>query len=336
MLCAALSFALGASAGSPATRQGPGPRQDRIRRIAAQAYVYGYPVLAEKRVLDLFPQNTLISVTRLSTPAERLVPAPNVDTLYTVARLVLSGGPVIVHVPAEHGRYYVLQLLDAYTNTFAYIGRHATGTGAGDFALTGPDWRGRIPAGVKRIPAPTPTVWLLGRTLVNGAADLPAVNAIQHQYSLSTLGGARLPSIFIPQTTRRPLPLPRGLAFLDALDGAMAQNPPPRADRVLLRTLALAGIGPGRVVSRERLDRATIGALTAGLRDGHNEILAYARRLKMVSDRLHNGWLVPPGQSATTATTSSCGPTRRWRRSARTFPPRRSTCSASSTARVRR
>jgi hypothetical protein len=222
------------------------------------------------------------------------VPAPNVDTLYTVARLVLRGGPVIVHVPAEPGRYYTLQLLDAYTNTLAYIGRRVTGTGAGDFAVTGPGWRGRIPTGVRRIRAPTPSVWLLGRTLVDGPADLPAVNAIQHQYSLSAPGGARFPSIFVPQSTLRPPPVPTGVAFVDALDAAMAQNPPPGSDGALLRTFATAGIGPGRVVSREHLDRVAVNALIAGLRDGAKQIAAYARRLKLASERLHNGWLVLP------------------------------------------
>jgi hypothetical protein len=295
VMCASVSLAIAASAGWAAPRQGPLTRQGQIRRIAAAAYVYGFAILAEERVIDVFPQNTLINVTRLSTPAERLVPAPNVDTLYTVARLALAGGPVIVHVPAEHGRYYTLQLLDAYTNTFAYIGRRVTGGGAGNFALIGPRWRGRIPAGIRRIRAPTPTVWLLGRTLVNGPADLSAVNAIQHRYALSTLsGGARLPSIFLPRSTLTPPPLPTGLVFLDALDTAMAQNPPPRSDRPLVRRLASVGIAPGRAVSREGLGVATLNALTAGLRDGHSEIFAYARRLKLESEREHNGWLLPP------------------------------------------
>ena len=290
-----MSVAIGAAVAGAAPRHGSLTRERQIRRIAAEAYVYGYSVLAEKRVIDVFPPNTLINVTRLATPTERLVPAPNVDTVYTVARLVPGGGSEIVHVPAEHGRYYVLQLLDAYTNTFGYIGRRVTGGGAGNFALTGPGWRGRIPAGVRRIRAPTPTVWLLGRTFVNGPADLPAVNAIQHQYAVSTLpGDVRLPSVFLPQSTLMPPPLPTGLAYLDALDAAMAQDPPPRSDGELLRRLASVGIAPGRVVSREHLGATTLSALTAGLRDGQSEILAYARRLKLTSERRHNGWVIPP------------------------------------------
>jgi hypothetical protein len=149
--------------------------------------VDGSALLFEQRVIVNFPANQLINVTELSTPAQRLVPAPNVDTLYTVARVDLRNGPLVIHVPDEQGRYYTLQFLDAYTNTFAYIGRRVTGTRAGNYAVVGPGWRGPLPSGVRRITSPTPTTWLLGRTLVNGPSDLEQVHAIQRGYTLTPL-----------------------------------------------------------------------------------------------------------------------------------------------------
>ncbi|MGI8572596.1 MAG: alkaline phosphatase family protein [Solirubrobacteraceae bacterium] len=273
-------------------------RERRAARIGAEAYVYGVAALDEQRVIDRFPANTLISVTQLATPAERLVPAPNVDTLYTVARLELGSGPLVVHVPAEHGRYYTLQLLDGYTNTFGYIGRRVTGTRAGDYAIVGPRWRGRIPSGVHLIRAPTATMWMIGRTLVYGPGDVAAADAIQRHYTLTPLsgfGGAPLPALYLSKSVLKPAALPNGLAFYDALDRLMRQTPPPRSVRKLLRTLASVGIGPGAGPSAEKLDAATRAGLLAGLTDGKRQVDVYGRRITAESERLHNGWLVPPG-----------------------------------------
>jgi hypothetical protein len=280
-----------------ATASGTVRPHSGTRQTAAQAYVYGLAPLDEQRVIENFPADTLINVTQLSTPAERLVPAPNVDTLYTVARLELASGPIVVHVPEEHGRYYTLQLLDAYTNTFNYIGRRATGTHAGSFAITPPGWHGQLPSGVKRISAPTATVWVLGRTLVNGPADVPNVNAIQHQYTLTPLRGFKgppLPSVFLPGSALRPPPVPQGLAFYDAMDAIMQRDPPPHSDAAALGRFAAIGIGPGRKPSTERLSAATLRALLAGLTDGRNQLNAYGNRLMKTSQRAHEGWVVPP------------------------------------------
>jgi hypothetical protein len=285
------SFAGGASASA---RTG---REQRARAIGAEAYVYGSALLYEQRVIVNFPANQLINVTELSTPAQRLVPAPNVDTLYTVARLDLRAGPLVIHVPDEHGRYYTLQFLDAYTNSFAYIGRRVTGTRAGNYAVVGPGWRGRLPAGIRRITSPTATTWLLGRTLVNGPLDLERVHAIQRGYTLTPLsryGGSPLSAIFLPRSSLKPMPLPSGLAFYDAMDAAMEQNPPPASERALIRRFASVGIGPGHRPSTEHLDAATRAGLIGGLPVGRGQVDAYARRQRKASERRHNGWLLPP------------------------------------------
>ena len=106
------AFALGAAVHRPTA----GALQQRARDIGAQAYIYGLALLDEQRVIARFPTNTLVSLTQLADPTERLIPAPNVDTLYTVARLELASGPLVLHVPDTHGRYYVFELLDPYTN----------------------------------------------------------------------------------------------------------------------------------------------------------------------------------------------------------------------------
>jgi hypothetical protein len=300
LLLASVLSAVVASAQSARSARGSLSPEQRAREIGSEAYVYGSALLDQQHVLVHFPPNLLINVTALSTPALRLVALPNVDTLYTDGRLQLGDGPFIVHVPEERGRYYTLELLDAYTNAFAYIGRRVTGTHSGNFAIVGPGWHGRIPNGVKRIQSPTATVWLIGRTLVKNPADVVNVNAIQHRYTLTPLsgfGGPPLPAAFVSGSALKAAPLPRGLDFYDAMDAVMGQNPPPRAETALLRRLASVGLGPGRSLSTERLDAATRQGLLAGLTEGRRRVERYKQQLLATSERLHNGWLVPPNAS---------------------------------------
>ncbi len=137
---------------------------------------------------------------------------------------------------------------------------------------------------------------MLGRTLVDGPADVARVDAIQHEYSLTPLSGypGHPTSLFPAHVPAAPAPLPTGLAFYDAIDAAMAQNPPPRSDRALLRQFRTVGIGPGLTPSTEHLTRAVRQGLLAGLQAGRSEINRYAATLKASSERHHNGWLVPP------------------------------------------
>lgn len=276
----------------------PTARLERqARQVGAQAYVYGLAALDEQRVISRLPPNTLVSLTQPATAAERLVVLPNVDTLYTTARLDLRAGPVVVGVPDEHGRYYVLQFIDAYTNTFAYVGRRSTGTRAGQFALIPPGWHGRVPPGVRRIQAPTATVWMLGRTLVDGPRDIANVNRIQHGYTLTPLrqyGGAPSPALFLPASPARPRALPSGLGFFDEMDRVIAANPPPRSERALLRRFAGVGLGPGATPSSEHLSSAVRDGLLAGISDGRRQLRRYVSETIAASARTHRGWLMPP------------------------------------------
>jgi hypothetical protein len=275
-----------------------GRRARRAFSAGVAAYVYGVPPLSVGSTVRRFPANNVISVARLVEPAVKTVVLPNHDTAYTVAQFDLSRGPLVIDVPDTAGRYYVLQLLDAYSNTFGYIGRRTTGTEAGSFALVPPGFSGALPRGVSRIESPTPLVWLLGRTLVRDEAEIPAIRPLLAGFTATPLerwaAGQRQASIVLPTFPPQPrISLPRGLAFFDSLGAHLRDNPPPRRDACALRVFAAAGIGPGRSPSGEARGPVR-GGLEAARRHGPRLLSAAVRRSNAYSRRRNNGWLVQP------------------------------------------
>jgi hypothetical protein len=274
--CTGLAWAAGASRDGAGPAERPGELQRYADRSAGAyeaaltAYVWGAPLVAMHRTRDrltcLVPANRMLNVPRLSTPADRTVVMPNVDTLYSTAWLDLRAGPVTLDVPAIPDRYYVFQLLDMYTNTFANIGSRTTGQGPARYVVAGPGWRGRPPAGATLLRSPTPDVWLLGRTLVRGPDDVPNVLAIQRGYVLTGPAPTTPPPDCANLTSPQDL-VSQGIALYDELGAAMAADPPPARDRAVVRRLARAGIGPGRTPSRS-LDPAVVDGLARGLAAG--------------------------------------------------------------------
>ena len=171
----ARAYANGVFGGSEADRTA----NARTFAAAAAAYVYGLSLVDVHETVKRFQvRNLITSIDALSTPANRTTVSPNVDTAYSVGWIDLTSGPVVISVPDTAGRFYTIQLMDAHSNSFSYIGSGSTGTRAGDFALLPPGWSGSLPAGVTPVQSPTNTVWLLGRTLVDGPADLANVKPI--------------------------------------------------------------------------------------------------------------------------------------------------------------
>ena len=109
----------------------------------------------------------------------------NHDTLVTVGWLDLSRGPLVLHVPDMHDRYYSVQFTDPSKNTvFAYVGKRTTGTQAGDYLITGPGWNGAVPDRAKQISSPNNAVLVLGRVLVESDVDLSTAYALCTQIQL--------------------------------------------------------------------------------------------------------------------------------------------------------
>ena len=86
-------------------------------------------------------------------------------------------------------------MLDMWTDVFASPGWRTTGTKAGNFLVTPPGWTGTVPEGMTHLPAPTPYIWVIGRTKTDGAADYPAVHKIQAGYKVTPLSGWGKPPV---------------------------------------------------------------------------------------------------------------------------------------------
>ena len=127
------------------------------------------------------------------------VTAPNADTLYTTAWIDVSKEPWIFSVPDMGDRYYLLPMLDGWTDVFQVPGKRTTGGKAQKYAITGPGWSGTLPAGVTEYKSPTGLVWILGRIYCTGTPDdYAAVHALQDKFSLVPLSSYGKPYTPLP------------------------------------------------------------------------------------------------------------------------------------------
>jgi hypothetical protein len=196
-----IAFALGliAAACAPAIAATGSVTEEEARAIGVDAYLYFYPIvtmdITRKQLTNQEPKpggiggpmNSFANVGAFPTSDMRVVVRPNFDTLYSSGWLDLTKEPMVVSVPDTGGRYYLLPMLDMWTDVFASPGWRTTGTAEENFLVTPPGWTGAVFDGLARIEAPTPYVWIIGRTKTDGPADYEAVHKIQAGYKITPL-----------------------------------------------------------------------------------------------------------------------------------------------------
>lgn len=231
-------------------------KSNNLKAIAEQAYAYAYPLVLIEATRGSTTVNQIAHVPRFPSPDNRRIVRPNADTLYSTGWLDLSKEPILVHVPDSGGRFYLLQFMDAWTETFADPGKRTIGTAETWLAIVGPNWTGSLPADAKRYDSPTNIVWLLGRTQTNGASDYDNVHAFQKGLRLMPLseypnGGQKFGSPLAFGSSQGALPPDQvkamdPMAFFTAFAKAMKANPPHAEDAPMVHKLALLGIVPGQ------------------------------------------------------------------------------------------
>lgn len=273
---------------------------DDLRTLSYEAYVYFYPLLTmdvTRRQLTGAPADTKPGFgpanefhhMREFPPADfRAVVRPNFDTLYSSVWLDLTAGPVVIHVPDAQDRYYLLPMLDMWTDVFAAPGKRTTGTGAGEFAIVGPGG-GSTPDGVPVITATTPYVWIIGRTQTNGPKDYPNVNAFQDGLSITA---PATPSVSDPvDPSGEPLSIVNEMSAIDYLTYAaelLKTIPPHATDFSQLMRLELLGIEVGKSFDASRFDDGDRAEIEAGAKAALHDMTASLAHLGTSVD----GWTV--------------------------------------------
>ena len=262
---------------------------EEAHAIGVEAYLYFYPLVtmevtrkqltnAERPAGIQAPMNSFANIPAYPTADMRAVVRPNFDTLYSSAWLDLTKEPVIVSVPDTGGRYYLLPMLDMWTDVFASPGWRTTGTQAGNFLVTPPGWTGTVPAGCTRITAPTMYVWIIGRTKTDGPPDYDAVHKIQAGYKLTPLSrwgkaaepvvGKVDPSIDMktpPKTQVDTMSADKYFAFAAEL---LKQQAPHITDEPILARMKRIGIVAGQNFDFAKLDPTVQKALVSASADG--------------------------------------------------------------------
>jgi hypothetical protein len=307
-----------AAGAPPATAPAPASEEE-AQAIATDAYVYGYPlvtmemtrrVMTNVRTADgrRAPMGQFAKMRTFPDARFRDVTTPNADTLYTVAWLDLSSGPWVLGIPKMSGRYYLLPILDAWTEVVASPGTRTTGAGPGTFAITGPGFKGKLPGGLVEYRSPTNLVWIIGRIYSTGTpGDYADVHALQDEMSLVPLAAHRKsytpppgkvdPEVDMNTPVRDQVNRLDARQFFGMLAALMKANPPSAADAPMLEKMAKIGVVPGKDLDETRFAPVVAGGAEAVPGLAQARILQYGNR----SGQIVNGWrmLSPTGRYGT-------------------------------------
>jgi hypothetical protein len=264
---------------------------DQARAIAKEAYVYGFPLVDDYRVMYSYfvdqgdaeyrgGWNQVHNTARVYTPADTAVQTPNSDTPYSAVGADLRTEPLVFTVPpVPQDRYFSLQFVDQYTANFAYVGSRTTGNSGGKYLLAGPNWTGTKPAGVNDvIRSDTDLALVLYRTQLFEPGDLDAVKKIQDGYRVEPL------SVFLKQPLPPPAPaidfVPAltpdqertSPQFFDILSFVMKFTPTLPAEKAMRDRFASIGIGPDGAFDAEKLSPEMRTAVQDGMADAWAEL----------------------------------------------------------------
>ena len=291
----------------PAARAAETISEQDAHSIGVATYVYFYSLVTmdvtRRQLTNVAksegiktPMNTFANLAAFPPADMKAVVRPNFDTLYSSAWLDMTKEPMIVSVPETHGRYYLLPMLDMWTDVFASPGWRTTGTQAGDYVVAPPGWSGSLPAGVVRIDAPTPYVWIIGRTKTDGPGDYDAVHKIQSGFSITPLSrwgkaaepvvGTVDPNVDMntpPKVTVDTMPAGKFFAYAAEI---LKLQPPHVTDQPILAQMRRIGMERGKSFDVDKVDPA----IKAGLETAPADAQALMQWKVATLARVANGW----------------------------------------------
>jgi hypothetical protein len=299
-VCAVLTVASMGAQSNPVAAQARPISEQEAHGLGVDAYLYLYPLV----IMDLTrrqmtnvpagkqpgfgPPNTFNNLPEYPPANLKVVVRPNFDTLYSVAWLDLTKEPIILSVPDTNGRYYLLQMLDMWTDVFASPGWRTTGTQAQHFLVAPAGWRPdlrdrfieefRLPRETQRINAPTSHVWIIGRTKTDGPQDYDAVHEIQAGYKITPLSEwdrtARTvevkpdPNVDMKTPAKLQVDAMPGDKFFAYAAELLKANRPHLTDEPIIAQMKKIGIEPGKSFDIEKVSPAVQTALDAAPANG--------------------------------------------------------------------
>ena len=284
--------------------------QQRDEAAAIDAYIYLYPlvtmdvtrlqmtnVAASSAENMAAPMNQLYHFRAFPDADFRTVVRPNFDTLYTSLWADMTDGPVIVSVPDSGGRYYMLPMLDMWTDVFAVPGWRTTGTGQGNFAFVPPGWKGKLPKGVVRIDSPTPYAWMIGRTessvdtydevhqFQDGIRVTPLADwgkqSSQKKYKINPNIDMKTPPL--DQVNKLP-----AREYFEYAAQLMKLHPPHITDPDIVARMKRVGLEPGKEFQYDSLSPSAKAAIDQAAEEGLKMIKAHLPEI----GTMENGWSV--------------------------------------------
>ena len=261
------------------------------RTIAKEAYIYGFPMVDNYRIQYAYfvdakspeykaPYNTIRNIARVFTPEDKAVQTPNSDTPYSMLGMDLRTEPLVLTVPKiEKNRYFSVQLIDAYTFNFDYLGSRTTGNDGGSFLVAGPNWKGTTPKGIKKvIRSETDLASAVYRTQLLNPGDLDNVKKVQASYRVQPLSAflgkpapKEAPKIdFIKPLT--PSDQKTSLEFFNVLNFALQFCPINPSEQKLMQRFYKIGIGAGKTFDTGKLSPEMKKALEEGMADAWKEL----------------------------------------------------------------
>ena len=271
---------------------------DQARAIAKEAYIYGFPLVDNYRIQYAYfvdrqnlefkgPWNQLINTPRVYTPNDKAVQTPNSDTPYSFVGMDLRAEPIVLTVPPiEKERYFSIQLIDAYTHNFDYIGSRTTGNGGGSFLIAGPGWNGAMPEGVKKVfRSETGFVFALYRTQLFSPDDLDNVKKVQAGYKAEPLSAfvdqarpAAAPAFdFIKPLT--PADQKTSLEFFSILNFTLQFCPTDPSETELMARFDSIGVGAGKTFDPSTLSPEMKTAIEQGMADAWVEFANLRKKI---------------------------------------------------------
>jgi hypothetical protein len=305
---------------APATGAADDWREDYAYTLGSQAVVFTYPWLyfahlrygwmAKEKPSDFkgidMPLNQFYHFRNTVDAKYRAGGSPNNDTLYSILFLDVAKEPVILSHPDMGDRYFTFEITSMTSDNFAYVGKRTTGGKAGHYLIAGPGWKGKLPKGVQMpaqangtkmmgLPAisPTPGVFILGRTSVQGKKDSKTVNKLQDQYTLTPLSqwGKKNAKMATTRDIWKPFdPKTDPLAPWKTINRMLTEHPPLAQNKVVMDMFKDIGIGPGLDV--DKVDDAIKRGLIRAIKTAGPMIKAAGQSAGF--GKVVNGWSISP------------------------------------------